>query len=113
MGNVTDFNGGDKIIVGLYSPAHDASTFVRTILDGTDPQTDNLGIITENLGSNFTTTLKVNLILIQLIQLNIFKGTFDDIVHGDDPCAECFADQFAGYSSGYVWHTKMVMMKQI
>ncbi len=105
VGNVTDFNGGDKIIVGLYSPAsHDASTFVRTILDGTDPQTgQSLGIITENLGSNFTTTLKVNLAIDSTNTIEYYvKGTFDDIIHGSDPCAECFADQFAGYSSGYV-----------
>ena len=99
-----EFTGGDRVLVGLYSPAsQDESVFVRTILDGTDAFGSPLGVITENIGSNYTTTLVVNSSIDSDNTIEYYvKDTFDDIIHGLDPCDECFADRFAGYSSGYV-----------
>ena len=105
VGDITAFNGGDKILVGLYSPAsQDHPIFIRNILDGTDPVTQEpLGILKENLGSNFTTTLVVDAEIASTNTVEYYvKNTFDDIVHGQDPCSECFSDRFSGYSSGYV-----------
>ena len=105
VGDVTAFNGGDNILVGIYSPASkDESVFVRTILDGTDGTTgESLGVIKENIGSNFTTTLRVSSTIESTNTIEYYaQTTFDDVVHGQDPCSECFADLFAGYSSGYV-----------
>jgi len=100
----SDFNGGDRVLVSLYSPAsQDNSVFVRNILDGTDNLGNSLGVITENIGSNFTTTLVVNSTINSDNTIEYFvKESFDDIVHGLDPCEACFADRFAGFSSGYV-----------
>lgn len=105
VGDVSqEFHGGDRVLLGLYSPAsQDESVFVRTILDGTDAFGNPLGVITENIGSNYTTTLVVNSSIDSDNTIEYYvKETFDDIVHGLDPCDECFADRFAGYSSGYV-----------
>lgn len=105
VGDVSDdFNGGDKVLVGLYSPAsQDESTYVRTIVDGTDEFGNSIGVLTENIGSNFTTTLIVNTSINSENTIEYYvKDSFDEIVHGQDPCSECFSDLFAGYSSGYV-----------
>mgnify|MGYP003108911674 CR=1 FL=1 len=105
VGDITAFNGGDRVIVGIYSPvSQDESVFVGTILDGADAITNEpLGIIKENIGSNYTTTLKLSSTIESTNTIEYYvKSTFDDIVHGLDPCDECFADRFAGYSSGYV-----------
>lgn len=105
VGDVSDFNGGDNVLVGIYSPAsQDNSVFVGTILDGTDATTgESLGVLKENIGSNFTTTLKLAAAIETTNTIEYYiKETFDDIVHGLDPCDECFADRFAGFSSGYV-----------
>ena len=105
VGNTTEFNGGDKILVSLYSPAtQDDPIYIRTILDGTDPVTNNpLGIIKENIGSNFTTTLVVNTDIDHTNTIEYYvKNNFDTIIQGYDPCSECFSDLFAGYASGYV-----------
>ena len=105
VGDITAFNGGDNIIVAVYSPAsQDESVFVRTILDGVDGITgESLGIIKENIGSNFTTTLRVSETIETTNTIEYYvKNTFDDVVHGLDPCDACFADRFAGFSSGYV-----------
>lgn len=105
VGDVSAFVGGDRIVVGVQSPAsQDDSLFIKTILDGLDPVTSEpLGIIKENLGSNFTTTLIVDSTIDSTNTIEYYvKDTFDDIVHGQDPCSECFASQFEGYSSGYV-----------
>tara|TARA_B100001564_G_scaffold26996_2_gene20025 strand:+ start:1639 stop:6255 length:4617 start_codon:yes stop_codon:yes gene_type:complete len=105
VGDVSDFAGGDNVMVGIYSPAsQDNSVFIGTIVDGTDATTnESLGVIKENIGSNYTTTLKLSATIESLNTIEYYvKETFDDIVHGLDPCEECFADKFAGYSSGYV-----------
>lgn len=105
IGDVTAFEGGDKILVGLYSPAsQEDPIFIRSILDGTDAITNEpLGIIKENLGSNFTTTLIVDSVISSRNTVEYYvKNTFDDIVHGQNPCSECFSNLFSGYSSGYV-----------
>jgi hypothetical protein len=105
VGDITAFNGGDRVLVGLYSPAsQDTPVFVRSILDGTDPITEEpLGILKENLGSNFTTTLVVDSAISSTNTVEYYvKNTFDDIIHGQNPCSECFSNLFSGYSSGYV-----------
>lgn len=105
VGNVNDFNGGDRVLVALYSPAtQDDPVYIRTILDGTDPVTgDPIGIIKENIGSNFTTTLVVNSNIQHSNTIEYYvKNNFDTIIQGYDPCSECFSDLFAGYASGYV-----------
>jgi len=105
VGSASEFNGGDKILVALYSPAtQDNPVYIRTILDGTDPVTgDPIGIITENIGSNFTTTLITNSTIQHSNTIEYYvKNNFDNIIQGYDPCSECFSDLFAGYASGYV-----------
>lgn len=105
VGDVTaDFKGGDRILVGIYSPAsQDNSVFVRNIVDGTDSGGASLGVLTENIGSNFTTTLVTSATISSENTIEYYvKESFDEIVQGLDPCSECFADIFAGYSSGYV-----------
>jgi hypothetical protein len=104
IGNVSDFNGGDRILVGLYSPAsQDNAVFVRNILDGTDSGGASLGVVKENLGNNYTTTLVTNTVIDSDNTIEYYvKESFDEVVQGLDPCSECFADRFAGYSSGYV-----------
>lgn len=100
----TDFNGGDRVLVGIYSPASNTeSVFIRNILDGTDNLGNSLGVVTENIGSNYTTTLNVTPTINSDDTIEYYiKDSFDEIVQGLDPCDACFADRFAGYSSGYV-----------
>ena len=105
VGDVSsDFDGGDRVLVGIYSPASQTeSVFIRTITDGVDNLGNSLGVVTENIGSNYTTTLNLSSTMNSDDTVEYYiKDTFDDIVQGQDPCSECFADRFAGFSSGYV-----------
>lgn len=105
VGDVSsDFDGGDRVLVGIYSPASQTeSVFIRTILDGTDNLGNSLGVVTENIGSNYTTSLNVSSVMDSDNTIEYYiKDSFDEIVQGQDPCDACFADRFAGYSSGYV-----------
>ena len=105
VGDVSsDFDGGDRVLVGIYSPGSQTeSVFIRTILDGTDNLGNSLGVVTENIGSNFTTTLNVTPTINSDDTIEYYiKDSFDEIVQGQDPCDACFSDRFAGFSSGYV-----------
>lgn len=104
-GAVDDFVGGDSVLVGIYSPpSKNDNVYIATILDGTDGNGDPLGVITENLGGGFfTTTLVVSPSIEPTNTIEYYiKDRFDNIVQGDNPCDVCFADLYAGYSSGYV-----------
>jgi len=104
-GAVDDFIGGDSILIGIYSPpSQDNNVYVGTILDGTDVNGDPLGVITENLGGGFfTTTLVISPTITPTNTIEYYtKDHFDDIIQGENPCDVCFADLYAGYSSGYV-----------
>lgn len=105
LGDISAFNGGDKVLVALHSPAtQDEPVFVRTILDGVDGNGQPLGIIKNNVVGNSTTLVVDQDISVTNTVDYYIKTTFDDIVHGQDACSECFADVFAGYVSGYVMH---------
>lgn len=106
LGNIDDFKGGDKILIALFSPSSQSSPcYVRTILDGTDPiSNQSLGVIKNNTNNNNTTTLFVDSAINQTNTINYYvKETFDDIIHGGgDPCSVCFSDAYDGYDVGYV-----------
>lgn len=104
-GAVDDFVGGDSVLVGVYSPpSRDQNIYIGTIVDGTDGNGDPLGVITENLGGGFfTTTLVISPDISPTNTIEYYiRDQFDNIIQGDNPCSECFADLYAGYSSGYV-----------
>lgn len=56
VGNVNDYSGGDKVLVSVYAPGSTGvSSYIRNIIDG-----ESLGVIKNNIGLNFTTTLVLN-----------------------------------------------------
>jgi hypothetical protein len=91
VGNINEYQGGDKVIVSIYAPGSTTPTsYIQNIVDG-EEDGQSLGVIKQNVGSNFTTTL----VLTAPIGLTntIEYSTIDD-----------FDDDFAASAtvSGYV-----------
>ena len=91
VGNINEYQGGDKVIVSIYAPGSTTPTsYIQNIVDG-EEDGQSLGVIKQNVGSNFTTTL----VLAAPIGLTntIEYSTIDD-----------FDDDFAASAtvSGYV-----------
>lgn len=60
QGNVDSYTGGDKLLINVYAPgSQSVSSYIRNILDG-EENGSPLGIIKNNEGLNFTTTLVIN-----------------------------------------------------
>jgi hypothetical protein len=60
QGNVDSYTGGDKLLINVYAPgSKSVSSYIRNILDG-EENGSPLGIIKNNEGLNFTTTLVIN-----------------------------------------------------
>ena len=91
------FNDGDRVLVGILSPASQSeSIYDRIILDAD-------GVVLENDSNGLRTLLNLNSSIVSLDTIEYYiKNNFDDVVHGLNPCEECFASTYAGYSSGYV-----------
>ena len=57
QGNLNNYEGGDKVLINVYAPGSTTTTsYVQNILDG-EENGQSLGIIKQNVGLNFTTTL--------------------------------------------------------
>ena len=82
QGNVNDYAGGDKVLINIYAPGSRTTTsYVRNILDG-DEDGQSLGVLKENVGLNFTTTLVISVPVdttsgIPYSTINNFDGSYN------------------------------------